>query len=230
MAHGGIDMYRVMEEGSPAGRALDEVRETVERARTGDRHALPRLRELLDERPEIWRSYGDVSGHARGAWVALIAGDDLALAESTTRRADAMRAEIAGAAPTPLEALLADRVVATWLQLAHAEGMVAQAGASLKQASFADRRLASVEKRHIAAISALTLYRRLLGARMSPPTIELPIGEPPSDATADTENPPVEPSSETNEAGQVLPFRTTPGRRGGGRRRGRPASGGGPRR
>jgi hypothetical protein len=147
----------------PAEAVQVELREVFDRARRGDLEALPRLRELLDDRPELWQSYGDVARHALSSWIKLIAGDDLALEESTSRKADALRAEVAGPAPSPLELLLADRVIATWLQLAHAEVMLARSrDASLKLLTFAEKRLDAANRRHINAIGALATLRRLL--------------------------------------------------------------------
>jgi hypothetical protein len=145
--------------------AEDEVRELLERARGGDPAALPALRAALDGRPELWRAYGDLAAHARGAWVELIGGPDLALKESLTRTADAMLVDLAGPAAPALERLLAERVVATWLQLNHADALAAQAaGLSLRQASFAQGRQESAQRRHIAAAAALATLRRLLPA------------------------------------------------------------------
>jgi hypothetical protein len=150
--------------------ATAELREAFETARRGDPAVLPRLRELLDERPELWRTFGDVAAHARAAWIALIAGDDLALRESTARAADALRAGVAGPSPTPLEALLAERIVASHLQRAYAEFKAAECrDASVKQLAFAERRLMGAHRRHLQAVGALATLRRLL-----PPSAALP--------------------------------------------------------
>jgi hypothetical protein len=121
--------------------AKDEVRELLGLARGGDPAALPALRAALDGRPELWRPYGDLAAHARGGWIELIGGADLALKESLARTADAMLADLAGPAAPALERLLGERVVATWLQLNHADALAAQAaGLSLRQAAFAQGR------------------------------------------------------------------------------------------
>src|SRR3954469_4840155 len=118
--------------------AVDELRALVDRARQGDHDALPRLRELLDERPGVFGQFGDLARHAQAAWVKLAAGGDLAFAEALRRRADAMTAELAGAAPTELERLLVERVAATWLQANYADAAAAQTSpeAPLKQVEF----------------------------------------------------------------------------------------------
>jgi hypothetical protein len=147
--------------------AREEFDFLVARAREGDREALPRLREYLDRNPEIWEQAGDIARHARDSWIRMIAGQDLAATEVFARKADALRTELAGADPTPLERLLVERVVATWLQVHHADAMVAQAGnVSLRQADFARKRQDSAHRRYLTAIGALVTVRRLLPARL----------------------------------------------------------------
>jgi hypothetical protein len=48
----------------PAEAVQVELREVFDQARQGDLEALSRLRELLDDRPELWQPYGDVAKHA----------------------------------------------------------------------------------------------------------------------------------------------------------------------
>jgi hypothetical protein len=142
-----------------------DLRAALERARGGDRAALPALRAALDARPELWRHYGDLAAHARRSWVELIAGSDLALAEALDRKAAALGAELAGPSPTPLEGLLVSRVVACWLQVHYADAAVAQAGAiSIRQSDLALKRQARAHKGYLMAIATLATIRRLLPA------------------------------------------------------------------
>jgi hypothetical protein len=148
----------------PRPPAEDEVRSLLERARGGDATDLAALREALDRHPEVWRAYGDLAAHARNAWIELIAGQDLALKESLYRQIEAMRAELAGPAPSPLEALLVERIVACWLQLGQADAAVARAGnMSVPQAEYARKRQDSAHRRYLTAIGALAMLRKLLG-------------------------------------------------------------------
>jgi hypothetical protein len=97
-----------------------ELRELIGRAERGDAAALPTLRAELDADPALWHSIGDLARRAEVAWVALIAGDDLALRESLLRTQAAARAALAGPAATPLARALAEAVLAASLQLHHA--------------------------------------------------------------------------------------------------------------
>ncbi len=156
-------MSEMMELAPPGPPGDAEIRDLLERARRGDADALPGLRAALDGHPEVCRAYGDLAAHARTAWINLIGGPDLALGEALSRRAVALRAELAGPAPTPIEALLAERVVACWLQVNYSDAAAAQAGAiSLKQAAFAQHRQDAAHRRYLTALGALATVRRLL--------------------------------------------------------------------
>ena len=150
--------------------AVEDLRRLLERARDGDPEARPRLREVLDRHPEVWRHFGDLAAHAERAWVELIGGQDDGLKESLARKVADLKAELAGPTPSPLEQLLAERVTATWLQVHYADAAVAQAGGlSLRQADFAARRQDQAHKRYLTAIGALVTVRRLLPAAVATP-------------------------------------------------------------
>ena len=174
-------MSETQDERPPGPSAEAEVRALLERARGGDAEALPGLRAALDGRPELWRAYGDLAAHARSAWVNLISGPDLGLGEALSRRAAELRAELAGPAPTPIEALLAERAVACWLQVGYADAAAAQAGeVSLRQAAFAQQRQDAAHRRYLSALGALATIRRLL------PTAE-PAGTSPTGSSRRTQ-------------------------------------------
>lgn len=203
--------------------AEDEIKLLLERARAGDVQALPALRETLDMNPELALAWGDLAAHARAAWLSLIAGHDLALKESLGRKAAAMLYELAGPGAPPLERLLAERVVATWLEVNHADAAAAQAeGVTLRQASFSLKRQESAHRRHLAAIGALATVRRLVPAAaevvVPAPMAPLPV---PVDAPGETDGavtaggpgaavPDAAPDGGTAEAARVIPFK--PGR------------------
>ena len=47
--------------------ADEDMARLLERTEKGDLTVLPQLRRLLDESPELWRGYGDLSLQAQGA-------------------------------------------------------------------------------------------------------------------------------------------------------------------
>ena len=67
---------------------VEDLNSLVKRARKGDETVLPQLREMLDTRPELWQHFGNLAVHAREAWLRVISADDLALRESTARKAE----------------------------------------------------------------------------------------------------------------------------------------------
>ena len=153
----------------------------LDRARRGDPAALPALRAVLEEHPEVWRHAGDLAAHAERAWVELAVGPDLLAREALTRHLAALKAELAGPAPTPLERLLVERVAATWLQVSYADAAAAQArDVSVKQAELAMERQDRAHRRHLAAVATLATVRRLLPAAPSPRRSSPAVADPPS--------------------------------------------------
>jgi hypothetical protein len=135
----------------------------VQRARGGDETVLPQLREMLDTRPELWQHYGNLAGHAREAWIRLISGGDLALKESTARKAEDLARELAGPEPSVVERLLAERAALCWMQLAHADALAAQSLSQSRQhADFWAKRQAGAHRRYLTSLAALVTLRRLL--------------------------------------------------------------------
>jgi hypothetical protein len=149
----------------PPSPAEDELRALLERARLGEAAAVPALRAALDRHPEVWDRFGDLADHARRSWIELISGPDLALALALTRKAASLEADLSGPDPSPLERLLAARIVACWLQVHQADAAQAQSGeVSLKHAEFMSKRQARVHKSYLMSIASLATIRRLLPA------------------------------------------------------------------
>jgi hypothetical protein len=166
----------------PAG-ADDGLDALLQRARNGDPAAPPALEAYLDANPVLWDQAGDLAAHAERAWVALIAGPDAVFAEALQRKAAALRDDVAGPDPSPLEELLAARVSACWLQVYYAEGVHAQQAKEMtpRLADYSQRRVESAARRFNQAVAALAAVRRLLekagavkaGRAPSPPTLAL---------------------------------------------------------
>lgn len=146
--------------------AMEQVKALVDRAQTGDASALPELRECLDTHPELWQHYGDLAQHATCAWTNLIAGVQLHFREAILKKVAELRDELLGSNPMPIERLLVQRVVATWLQLHFFETAAAKPGEMpVKQAEFIERRLNYAQRRYLTAMKSLVETRRLLAAR-----------------------------------------------------------------
>ena len=77
---------------------LEQLQRLVERAEQGDEGVLGELRAALDANAWVWERYGDLGRQSQAAWLQLIAGRNLLLLESTQRKAEQLRAELAGPA------------------------------------------------------------------------------------------------------------------------------------
>jgi hypothetical protein len=151
---------------------LERLQSLVKRAEQGDESALPTLRAALDANPWIWERYGDLAQQSQAAWLQLIAGQNLLLRESIERKAEQLRAELAGPGPSPLEKLLVERVIACWLQVEYADAAYAQLqGPSPGQHTAALKRQAGAQQRYLFAIKTLATVRKLL--KPAPSTLEL---------------------------------------------------------
>jgi hypothetical protein len=142
---------------------VEDLNLLVQRARKGDETVLPQLREMLDTRPELWQYFGNVAAHAKEAWLRVISGDDLALKESTARKAEDLMRELAGPESTVIERLLAERATLCWLQIHHADTLAAQSLSQSRQhADFWAKRQSSAHRRFLTSLAALVTLRRLL--------------------------------------------------------------------
>ena len=93
-----------------------------------------------------------------------MAGPNAVAKGAIVRRLAALRRELAGPSPTPLERLVADRVVVGWLAAAVAEGAYHQAlerGVRHADDAFHQRRVERAQRRYLAAVKALATVRRL---------------------------------------------------------------------
>jgi hypothetical protein len=166
---------------------VTEVSEMLRRAQQGDATVMPELREFLDARAELWREVGDVAAVAREAVLKLAAGSDLMIRECISRVLDEMHGELAGPEPSPLERLLVERVLTTWLQL-HLADLDAttndRPGSPL--ASDARKRQESAQRRYLGAVKQLALVRKLLKPAISPVELAMRTAPGPSSAARPT--------------------------------------------
>jgi hypothetical protein len=149
-----------------SGRTLEKLRGLLGKAEKGDKDAVPEIRQILDERPDLAWQFVDVAQVAEEALIEKMTGEeDLAVKEIMRCQLKAMREEIAGENPSPLERLLAERVVATWLQIQLFEGLYASdmsKSMTIAQDSYHQKRLDQTYRRHLSAIRALAQMRKLL--------------------------------------------------------------------
>jgi hypothetical protein len=147
------------------GELLDELRLLVAQLHEGDEEAPRRIRRALEETPDSAQILSNiVAKRAERIFVKKLCDDDLLLKEALSLQLETMRKEVAGPDPSPLERLLAERVVACWLQLQHAESACAAnlGKPTTSQSEYHERRLDRVHRRYLSAIRSLAQVRKLL--------------------------------------------------------------------
>jgi len=131
-------------------------------ARRGDERILPYLRKTLDEHPEIWQEYGDLGRQAQRILVEMAGGKDLLLKECVIRHAEALKEDLAGAAPSPLEKVLVERAVACWLRIQYLDALEHQApaGESIKITEFRMRQQQQAHRHFMETVKMLSTVRK----------------------------------------------------------------------
>jgi hypothetical protein len=144
---------------------IARLRELTEKAQDGDEEAALDMREILDGSPDLaWRLIKGPGKLAESAMLDQFTRDeDLASKEFLKHQLESMRVEVAGDSPSPLERLLAERVVATWLEVNLFSGLYAMSMKSGTKSHDEHRhkRLDRAHRRHLSAVRALAQIRKL---------------------------------------------------------------------
>jgi hypothetical protein len=189
MDHGGDDVATKTPNQPTEEEGLAELNSLVRRAKSGDRTAVPRLRQYLDLNPPLWHHAGDVGLQAQAAWIDLICGQNLHMRECLVRRLNEMKQGLVGdTKPSPLEVLLIERIAVAWLQVSYLDAHAVQCNEmSIRWAEFQLKRQAQAEKQYRSVIDALQTCRRVL----RPISVEIhqaPAASPPAPIIAGTAN------------------------------------------
>jgi hypothetical protein len=153
---------------------LRELRILSEKAEAGDKGARRELRKAIrSSTPEIVAKASNLSRKGHKILIGTAAGGDPLMEEALSARLDLMRAQIAGEDPTPLEALLTERVVSCWLLVELLEALTSaqlQTGGHMKDKrvppsflQFILRWQESAHRRYLSAIKELVRVRKLQG-------------------------------------------------------------------
>lgn len=146
----------------PQEARYNELMALVRRAENGDESAMQSLRQEYDQVPVIWEQTGDLAAQLIRSLARRMGGKNLVVRESIEQKCKTMRGQLAGPNPTPLESILAERIVACWLTLQQAELSYASADSmTLDQAAYAQKRISAAHNRYLAAIKTLAVIRRL---------------------------------------------------------------------
>src|SRR5829696_6039829 len=154
---------------------VERLAELVEKAGKGDKNPLPEIRKILKESPELAWQLMDVSRVAEWRYTEMmLKEEDFGKKEVLRNQLAAMREEIAGDNPSPLERLLAERIVLTWLQIQLFEDLYASSlskSMTFAQGNYKQKRIDHVHRRHLSALRTLAQIRKL------GPAVQINIGE-----------------------------------------------------
>ena len=142
----------------------DTIDDLVHKAQAGDTTTLPVIRHLLDQVPALWEDSRVLAKHLERSWLITMSGKDVLSQEILEREVQALRRQLQGANPSPLESLLADRICTCWLAVQHAE-LIASKRLSPQRCALSnveENRLDKVHRRFLSAIRELARVRKLL--------------------------------------------------------------------
>ncbi|MCE5239797.1 hypothetical protein LLH23_15120 [bacterium] len=157
--------------GAASSKTEKEFAALAKRAAQGDESAMPAIREAMRG---LWDQVGDVAKQTLRTVLEKYYGQDLVFREGVERRLKSMTAELAGADPSPLELLLADRIAVCWLHMQYAEAIYAQnlKDLNVHWAEHYQRRIDRAHRRFLSAIKTLATVRKL-----ALPVLQVNIGD-----------------------------------------------------
>jgi hypothetical protein len=150
-------------------RELQGLEERVEKGEKGARRDLRRA--VRESGPAVIARCADVSRSTRGMLAGAVSGGSPLLKDALEAKTEAMRAEIAGENPTPLELLLADDITNLWLVVEMLNAFHAgvwrrdkdgqEKGPTTSQVLNLHKMQESAHRRYLAAIRELARVRKL---------------------------------------------------------------------
>jgi len=140
----------------------EDFEEILDLAEQGDKSVLPRVREVLDEFPNLVSEAGDLTRIARGGMLDMLSDGNVMIREAEERYLAGMVGEITGSRPTPIERLLAEQIGICWLHVRHIEIKYAHLKSyTQSEAEYYHRCLDRSQKRYLRAIKTLAQIRKL---------------------------------------------------------------------
>jgi hypothetical protein len=149
---------------------LAELEALSDKARDSDKEAMRELRQALRESsPEIVARASDFARLGRRVLAETIAASEPLMEEALVTRLELMHAEVAGENPTPLDVLITERIVSTWLVVEVLEALMnaqLKRGESVPHAptfylKFIIGWLESANRRYLSSIRELARVRKL---------------------------------------------------------------------
>jgi hypothetical protein len=170
-----LDLAAISEEEAEERREIIErLNDLTKKALKGNRKVVPEIRQILERNPELAWRLANLANAAERLLIGKVTEEkDLATEEILEHQLDLMRQEVAGENASPLERLLAERVVVTWLQVQLFEALYFRDlhNLTLHQANYYQKRIDRAHRNHLSAIRTLAQIRKL------GPALQINIGE-----------------------------------------------------
>ena len=144
---------------------LAELRPLIRRAQGRDEEASFAIRNILEAEPNLAQTIVEVATRkTERVLLDKTSGGDVLLREALSLRLKAIREEIAGPNSSPLERLLAERIVTCRMQLEQAEVLYGGrlGKLTISQDEYHQRRVDRLHKLYLSAIRELAQVRKLL--------------------------------------------------------------------
>src|SRR5947209_5575612 len=93
-----------------------ELKALLARGNAGDASVLPELKKALLDNPELAAHLGDLVRHAEECLLSLVAGANLTAREAIRLQVAELRAKLTTTTSSPLEQVLIDRIVISWIE------------------------------------------------------------------------------------------------------------------
>ncbi len=139
-------------------------RTNIERPAQADRDE---LRRLLQENPRMWKWAGDVSRRATDHVIKTYSGKSVLSEESQQRAVELMREEYGHKDAPPLERMLIEQIIISWLclnSLTVAHTSKTYESHNTETGLYWDRRLTNAQRRFTRAVESLAKVRTLSAA------------------------------------------------------------------
>jgi hypothetical protein len=142
---------------------ITRLHELTKKAQKGNKKVIPEIREILDRNPDLAWHLTNLGKTAERLLIDKLTKEKDLAGEIMEHQLESMRQEVAGENASPLERLLAERVVVTWLQVQLFEALYfANLGnLTINQANYHQKRLDRVHRHHLSAIRTLAQIRKL---------------------------------------------------------------------
>ena len=130
-----------------------ELRQLITKANKGNEQALETLCATVEDTAPLWKQFNMPTQALESLLKAFFGPDALLTHEAQRRQCAALRRELEGPAPTPIERLLVSRIVLCWLHVYCVEAIYGRAieqQLSVAQHDFHLRRLSHAQSRYLA--------------------------------------------------------------------------------